>query len=248
MAFMLETFKRQPIVILGGFLSSSSLYEGMRRTLVTLAEQPVLIVPARSHEWMGTATPLGWSYILRKLERTVHRAARDSLTGQITLVGHSTGGVMARLFLAPEPFKGHCFQGTEYVNHLITLGSPHYNRHGGWMRRWVENKYPGAFFAPQVRYISVAGAAIRGKSDGTTKERAAYFAYRLLGTSGNMRGDGLVPLESALLDGSQHVVLPDASHFARSRGVWYGTERMVHLWWQAAMSAQETTLRGCDTR
>lgn len=206
-----------------------------------LVRHPVWIVPAKSLEWIGTTTPYGWSYLLRKLHRTVHCVARESPTGKVTLVGHSTGGVMARLYLASEPFMGHSFRGVEYVNRVITLGSPHYNRRGGWMRRWVESKYPGAYFAPRVSYISVAGASIHGKRDGTIQERVAYRAYRILGNKGDTRGDGLVPVECALLDGSQHIVLPEASHFARSGGKWYGTEEMVIVWWQASESEPENT-------
>jgi len=41
------------------------------------------------------------------------------------------------------------------VDHLITLGTSHYDRrkfiHGGWLPRWINKRYPDAYFAPQVR-------------------------------------------------------------------------------------------------
>ena len=231
---------RQPIVILGGFLSFPRLYQDMRAVLAQIVGQPVWIVEAWPHDWVRTVSPAGWAHLLGQLERTVQHAVRDSVTGKVTLIGHSSGGVMARLYLAdqsirrPTPFAGklmgHAYCGLDKVDRLITLGSPHYNLRVGRMRRLVEEQYPGSYF-PQVRYASVAGKGTMGRRHGSLRERWAYRSYERLSGEGDVWGDGLVPVSSALLHGSQQIVLEDVGHFAGFGRSWYGTPEIVSRWW-----------------
>ena len=227
----------QPIVIFGGFLSFPSAYEGMRATLQKLSGQRVEIVPAYTHEWLTTVVPAGWALLLRKLEAIVRTAARRSATGKVTVIGHSSGGVMARLYLGSEPFEGHRFNGREFVDTLITLGSPHYNHTGGYNRRRVEQWYPGAYFAPDVRYISVVGRVRQGKRNGTFGERMLFSSYARQGGKGDSWGDGLVPFESALLAGSQHIIVEGANHYGLRGGAWYGTPHIIETWWPLTLDA-----------
>jgi hypothetical protein len=140
---------------------------------------------------------------------------------------------LGRLYLSPEPFKGHTYNGLDFVDHLITLGSPHYNFRGAALRKWVEKKYPGAFFKPAVRYISVAGKAVRGSRHGSFKERLVHWFYKNLCGTGDEWGDGMVPLPSALLQGSQHVIIADVRHYSKSKYLWYGSKEAVQSWWKA---------------
>jgi pimeloyl-ACP methyl ester carboxylesterase len=225
---------RQPAVIIGGFLSSSALYRRMRDRLAAYTGQPVSIVRIQGFDWVPAIVPVGWINLLRQLDRAVRRAAPDSATGKITLVGHSAGGVLARLYLSPEPFLGRSYHGLDYVDHLITLGSPHYNRrkwiYGGMMSNWVEKRQPGAFFAPQVRYTSVAGRLIRGDRHGSPRERRTYALYEDMIGDGTTWGDGLIPVGAALLQGSRHIVLEGVGHFAGFGGSWYGSEDIIPRW------------------
>jgi pimeloyl-ACP methyl ester carboxylesterase len=221
----------QPIVIFGGLLSFPRAYVGMRDALAQFTGQPVWIVEARSYDWIPSNTRVGWAYLLYKLERAVHQSVRHSTTGKITLVGHSAGGVIARRYLSPRPFLGHAYRGLDYVDHLITLGSPHYNQRGGRMLRWIDGQYPEPYFAPQVKYTSVAGKAIVGNRHGFFKERLAYRAYERLSGDGNVWGDGLVPVASALLSGSQQITLDGVSHFTGFGGLWYGMAEVISRWW-----------------
>lgn len=224
----------EPIVIIGGFLSSSALYLRMKDRLVARTGQPVSIVRIQSFDWLAAIVPACWPRLLRQLGRAVHAAARDSATGKVTLVGHSAGGVLARLYLSPEPFLGRSYRGLDYVDHLITLGSPHYNRrrwiYGGMMSNWVDKRQPGAFFAPQVRYTSVAGKLTRGDRHGSPHERHTYALYRDMIGDGAVWGDGLIPVSAALLQGSRHVVLDGVGHFAGFGGPWYGAEGVILRW------------------
>jgi pimeloyl-ACP methyl ester carboxylesterase len=233
----------QPIVIFGGFLSFTILYWGMRDTLASVSGQPVSTVETWSHDWLPSITRLSWAHLLRKLEDTVQQAAAESPTGKVTLIGHSAGGVLARLYLSPNPFLGYAYRGIDYVNHLITLGSPHYNqgslKYGGQMARWVEQRCPGACYAPQVKYTSVAGKLTRGDRHGALQERWAHKVHQEIGGDGSAWGDGLVPLESALLRGSQGIILDGVGHFSGLGRVWYGSQAVIPCWWDSATGNQE---------
>jgi pimeloyl-ACP methyl ester carboxylesterase len=223
----------QPIVIMGGFLSFPALYRGMRQKLVELAGQPVWVVQAFVHDWMLAVAPIGWKRLLDRLQHTVRQALSRSSTAKVTLVGHSSGGVVARLYLSAEPFLGISYRGLEHVDQLITLGSPHHNERGTRMRHWVDEEYPGAYFSPQVGYTSVAGRAVQGNRHGSFRERCAFLFYRRLCGDGNAWGDGLVPEESALLRGSRQISLDGVSHFAGIVGLWYGADEVISRWWSA---------------
>lgn len=224
--------QEQPIIIAGGFLSSESTYRIMQRFLQELTGAKVWIVPVNMHTWFGSITLSGWVRILNKLEDTVCRATQESKTGKVTLIGHSSGGILGRLFLSPDPLKGHAYRGLDFVNILITLGSPHYNHKGAALRKWVEEKYPGAYFDPDVRYVSVVGKAIRGNRRGSLKERRIHWFYKTLCGRGDAWGDGIVPLPSALLQGAQHIVIDGLRHYSRSKHMWYGSEKAVRSWWE----------------
>jgi pimeloyl-ACP methyl ester carboxylesterase len=232
----------QPIVILGGFLSSPRLYLGMREFLAASTGEAVYIVGADTVDWFASISPLAWSYLLRKVDPVVNRASQGSKTGKVTLIGHSAGGLLARIFLSPEPFLGHVYRGLARVDHLVTLGSPHYNQrrwlHGGLMSRWVEERYPGSFFVPRVRYTSVAGKLVRGDRRGSLRARHAYRFYKHINGMGKSWGDGLVPVESALLQGSEHIVLDGVSHYNGFGGPWYGDKSVIPRWWQVLSSQQ----------
>ncbi|MCC6298347.1 MAG: esterase [Anaerolineales bacterium] len=219
-----------PIVFLGGFLSVPSIYAGMANELARVSGQKVWVAPARTHHWLTTVTAAGWGLILRILDRTVKKAVATSPTGKVTLVGHSSGGVMARLYLGDKPFQRRVFNGLSFVDTLITLGSPHYNHRGGRLRNKVQQMYPDAFFAPQVKYVSVAGKAVQGKRDGAPAERRVFGAYQRLCGNGSAWGDGFVPIESALLRGSKQITLEGAHHYGVKSGLWYGTPRLVEEW------------------
>ena len=231
---------RQPIVILGGFLSFPLLYCEMRDALMQYTGQSVSVVETQSVDWVLASLAPGWIRLLRKLDRTVREAAGRSETGKVTLIGHSAGGVLGRLYLSPRPFLGRSLPGWDTIDHLITLGSPHYSQrrwsHGGTMSRWIERRYPGAFFAPRVRYTSVAGKLMRGNRQGSLRERHVYAFYEDIAGDGETWGDGLIPVTSALLDGAQQIPLEGVSHFTGFGGPWYGTAEVIPRWWNGIES------------
>ncbi len=223
----------EPVVIVPGFLLTPARFEEARAALVSLGVADARVVPVTLTDWGASVLAAGWARILDKIDRTVDRALEATGAEKVVLVGHSAGGVMARLFLASEPFRGRVYDGKRRVHGLITLGSPHQAVRASPMRMRVKKLYPGAFFAPEVAYLAVAGKAVRGDRRGSRRERSAYRSYRMIGGDGAVWGDGTVPVESALLEGARHLVLDGVHHYGFRRGRrWYGSADAVTSWWE----------------
>ena len=220
----------EPVVVLGGFLSSPGFYREMCRSIRTLHECPVEVADVWLWHWAAAVSARGWSRILDLLHDAVTALAPRSPTGKVVLVGHSAGGVIGRLYLSDQPFRGRTYGGLERVSTLITLGSPHHNPERARLRRHVEQRLPGAFYAPQVRYVAVAGRAVAGDRNGDSAARRAGWFYRHLLGTGDDWGDGLVPVESALLDGAEELVMDGVFHAPVFGTPWYGSADAVERW------------------
>ena len=135
---------------------------------------------------------------------------------------------------------GKSFYGLDQIDHLITLGSPHLNQggvqRGAHMARWIERHVPGATYSPQVRYTSVAGKYILGNARGKPFERFAHKTYKEICSVGDTWGDGITPISSALLPGSNQITLSDVSHYALFGEPWYGSEEIIPLWWRKSVT------------
>ena len=213
----------QPILVLGGFLIGAEAYGPLVASLERLSAQPARL--------LDRVAPLA-----------AELAAR-SPSGRITLVGHSSGGILLRLFLADGPFEGRRYSGRRLADTLVMLGSPHTALKATAMRARVARELPGAFFASAdtdpVRYVAVAGAIDLAEEAGqasATARRLAPTAYRNSTGDPADRGDGLVPVESALLEGAEAVVLEGVAHGGAFGPVWYGTPAVVERWWAAVAS------------
>lgn len=222
------------IVFLGGFLSQAAVYNSFRRALASFTGREVFLVDTRLSDWLPSISKLGWLLVLNKLDIAVKNAIEQFPNSKLTLIGHSQGGILARLYLSDEPFLGRRFGGLEHVDHLITLGSPHLNQggiqRGGHMSRWVEQRVPGSTYAAQVRYTSVAGKYARGDLAGSLLERFAFRVYKEICADGAVWGDGIVPVNSALLPDSEQIVLEGVSHHSVIGRPWYGSKSVIPLW------------------
>jgi pimeloyl-ACP methyl ester carboxylesterase len=221
----------QPIVILGGFLISPEAYAPMAERLGQLSGQPVRLVPVVKAEWLLTVFAFAWARILDRVATTVAELAQHSPTGRVTLIGHSSGGIMLRLVLDDAPFQGRRYNAKALVDTLVMLGSPHTALKATVLRRMVERRLPGSTFADRVRYVSVAGD-LDLQTATPMARRLAPTAYRNSTGDANDRGDGLVPVASALLEGSTPLVLPGVAHGGAFGKCWYGSPAVVERWWR----------------
>jgi hypothetical protein len=226
---------RQPILILGGFLISPEAYAPMVARLERLAGQPVRLVPVGKPEWLLTVFAFAWARILDRVRASAAELARHSPTGKVTLIGHSSGGIMLRLFLDDAPFQGRRYDGKALADTLVMLGSPHTALKATVLRQMVAERLPGCPFADRVRYVSVAGDLDLQEAS-PMAQRLAPTAYRNSSGDPDDRGDGLVPVASALLAGSTPLVLPGVAHGGAFGPRWYGSPEVVDHWW-AGVSA-----------
>ena len=147
---------------------------------------------------------------------------------------------MLRLYLDNQLFLGRNYNGRSLSNLLVSMGSPHTAIRATALRQMVNQKLPGAYFSDVVHYVSLAGdlnllPAPGGAGENImatkTAVRIAPTAYRNITGNAQDRGDGLVPIRSAHLAGSQLVVLKGVAHCGAFGSSWYGTPSVVQGWW-----------------
>ena len=218
-------------------MATPSVYGSMSTALAAVTGARVWVVQATAVDWGLAVWQTGWSRLLRKVHAAVTLARGTPGQGQIVLVGHSAGGLLARLYLAPRPLPDCPCRGADVVGHVITLGTPHVNRggvtRGGKLSRFVEASYPGSYFGARVTYTSVVGELHRSYRS-SPRGWLAGAMYSEIGGSSEAAGDGLIPVRSALLAGSRQIILRDVSHHAVVGSEWYGSPAVIPRWWSAA--------------
>ena len=221
----------QPIIILGGFLIDIAAYKDMSEYLKIRTNNKVVIVPVTKMEWLSTNWSFGWRHILDKVEKIVKEFSEKSNTNKVTLIGHSSGGMILRLYLSDLLFRRKRYNGKDFANCLITLGSPNQAKRATYLRNFVSSKLPGSFYSPNVKYISVAGELdLSGPIATKTSRRLSKTSYRALNGNENSIGDGLVPIDSALLIGSKTIVMKETAHGKAFGKDWYGSKNKVEEW------------------
>ena len=204
-------------------------YRGLAHTLREVSGVQVYVASITPLDWL-LGRIRGYGQLVFEIASTVDRALLESDSDKVILVGHSAGGVACRVYVGGDPpYGGRRYSGHRRVSHLITLGSPHVvaNRESLAPIAQVNDLFPGALHEPAgLKYISVAG----GAADGATSHRVRKRYERLI-EDGRVTGDGVVPVESALLPGSEAIVLEDLYH-SHYFGRWYGSDReTVERWW-----------------
>ena len=168
---------------------------------------------------------------MNKVKDKVALALKETKSKKIDLIGHSSGGIMLRLYLSNEPFKDVIYDGKSITKNLITLGSPHQAVKATAMRRFVDEKYPGNFFK-NINYVSIGGEVeINSKKTSLLTKLIARNSYQSISGDKNESGDGLVPLSSSLLKNSQRIILPETVHGGIFGDNWYGSSSKVSEWW-----------------
>ena len=224
-----------PTVLVGGLASWPWRYRELARLLREVSGSEVHVAPITPLDWL-LGRLRGYGQLVFEVASAVDRALLESDADKVVLVGHSVGGIACRIYIGGDPpYGGRRYSGHRRVSHLITLGSPHVVAHRKGLDpiARVNDVFPGALHeAAGLEYLSVAGGAADGGESSRVRRR-----YERLVDDGRVPGDGVVPVESALLPGSQALVLDDLYH-SEIYGRWYGSDReTVERWWPPGLRA-----------
>ena len=228
----------QPVVILGGFLITDEAYGPMAQWLKAQGGLDVSVVHASRVDWLLTSSAWGWQRLLQRVDQSVKQARDRCAGGPVTLIGHSSGGVMLRLYLAEHGLEGASLNGQKLCDRLISLGSPHQALRATPLRAMVDRLLPGCACASDVDYISVAGRLnLQSPAASAFARRSAPGNYERICGDGQAPGDGLVPVSSAWLKGSRLIELEDTAHGGFFGQPWYGSAERISQWWAMAQGA-----------
>jgi pimeloyl-ACP methyl ester carboxylesterase len=218
-----------PVVVVGGLSFWPRAYAGFASVLEEISGSPVRVAPVTPLDWMLGAVR-GYGQLVFAVADTVDRVLLQTGRKQAVLVGHSAGGLLCRAYIGGDPpFGGRRYSGHRRVSCSISLGTPHLTvkDHTLPPTRAIDELFPGALHAASgLRYLSVASASEDGGSSARARRRYERFVE-----NGRVPGDGVVPVEAALLPGSEQLVLDEPRH-NRRMGRWYGSDRKaVEQWW-----------------
>ena len=245
--------RRPHVLVIGGFLSSPPFYGTLRDRLLARGAAAVDIAPIWLPDWL-LVTWRGQGRIATRAARAVLEASARAEGAPLLVIGHSAGGVVARILTAEIPFAGHRYAGASRIGAIVTLGTPHVNAMEAWTSRrsgvypvrFAAEHVPGAWFAPRVGYLSVASrrSSARAGSSGP-RERWLRRSYERVMPPPHpdlIEGDGVVPIECALLPSARQIVLDDVAHGQGMGHRWYGSETSVDAWWPAALEVWRDAL------
>jgi pimeloyl-ACP methyl ester carboxylesterase len=218
-----------PIVIVGGATWWPGSYKDFASMLREISGSEVHVAPVTPLDWV-LGYFRGFGQLVFEVASTVDRALLESEANKAVLVGHSAGGLACRVYIGgAPPYGGRRYSGHRRVECLITLGTPHAvaDKERLTPITRVNELFPGALHAESgLRYLSVAGDAVDGASSPKVRKRYERFVE-----DGRVAGDGVVPVESALLPGSESLIVDGVHHNGRL-GLWYGSDReTVGRWW-----------------
>ena len=220
-----------PIIILGGFLITSDSYNPAKNAIENISGRKVYVVDVTRGDWLKSNSAEGWITILNKVKKMVAFALNETKAKKVDLIGHSSGGIILRLYLSSEPFKDVIYNGKSTTRNLITLGSPHQAVRATKLRRFVDETYPANFFK-NINYVSIGGKVeINSKQTSLLTKLVARNSYKSISGDKNESGDGLVPLSSSLLKNSQQITLPNTVHGGIFGDNWYCSTSKVREWW-----------------
>lgn len=246
------------VLVIGGFMSSPPMYRSLRRLLLERGAPEVVIARLWMPDWM-LAVGRGQGAIAARAGRALldafaaSAASEASAGAPVLAVGHSGGGVIARILTSREPFERRRMNASGRIGAIVTLGSPQmFDAKGPSAQRmgatalWANRHVPGAFAAPRTGYLCVGSDAIVGSSSGNRKARRIDRYYRGVISApegASIPGDGITPLAAAFLPGVESIVLHDAGHANVISRHWYGDADHVDAWWPRAVEVWRDALR-----
>lgn len=239
---------RPSVLICGGFATVPLNYWPLRRRLLARGAARVDIANLWTPDWV-IAAMLGFGPILRRTGRAIARTYRAGGGRPIIVVGHSAGGIAARLAMADKPFNGRLADVADAVGCLVTLGTPHglarlpnrYQHAGHAAAAFLDRVTPGAYFAPRTSYLSVGARTPGAEFPGLGGVAANEFFSIAVGDETQALGDGIVPFSAVHLEGAEQLTLNDVRH-GMIGAPWYGDDAILDRWWPTALDLWRTAL------
>jgi len=216
-------------------------YWPMRRRLLRRGASRVDICSLWPPDW-ALAGLVGFGPLLRRTGSAIARTYRMAGRRPIMVIGHSGGGICARLAMSDAPYRGQRAGVAEAVGCLVTLGTPHrlaelsnrYRHAGHAAAEFLDRECPGAYFAPRTGYLTVGSSRRVGAAGGPLGRVVDEFFKLVVGGDAYLGSDGIVPASAVHLAGARQVTYDDVlhGHFGR---LWYGGDEVVDRWWPLAV-------------
>src|SRR3982750_4788984 len=114
-----------PIVVVGGHMTWPMSYRKLARILEHISGSELHFASITPLDWL-LGRLRGYGQLVFEVATTVDKALLESNSDKAVLVGHSAGGILARVYIGGDPpYGGRRYAGHRRVSHLITLGTPH---------------------------------------------------------------------------------------------------------------------------
>jgi PGAP1-like protein len=232
------------VLVVGGYLTWARLYRAMPPLLVARGATRVEIAPLGIRDWLA-AMIVGVGPATSAVARSIDRLSAESGEG-ILVVGHSAGGILARLALASEPFDGARLARPDAVRAVVTLGTPHLATNAGGPIGYQgirALRFLGRHPISSAGWLTVGATsfeqadAFGGRSVRWLRRALAVICYALLGSLRRGEpGDGMVPVRFAHLPGSEQVTLRASGHGPKFWGPrWHASREGLDEWWDRAV-------------
>lgn len=224
--------KYEPVVIVGGFMSSPRDYM-FWQTMLASAKYGIASRATNIGRriWLRTRQS-NYGYQINALDYAVEQVRRDTDAEKVWLVCHSAGGLIARLWMGDYQFDEAPCNGHQYVRGVVFLGSPYNSQepHAQEGVKFANQHYPGAYYS-DIKYLSLIGRSVFGQANGSIAQRIAYSSYRKLDPEHpNQWGDGVVTLGAAHVPGAANFMLENVYHLDLPRNRGYGSREVVDFW------------------
>lgn len=240
----------EPLVLIGGYLTSPLDYRDLAAALAGPGYgYRVFVAPIGRIRWAITRD---WDLraLVNIIRSTVEQARAATGAERVTILAHSVGGTLARIYIGDQPYVGTVYGGFRYVKRLVMLGTPHHSQES-WTRQsvsFVNEAYPGAFY-DEIAYVSVVGRSVWGDPTGTRLQRWASSTYATVAGPGHAQtwGDGITPLHGAVLPGAEFLVVDGVTHSPFHGQPWYGDPASLPHWERVIVppALRATALSSC---
>ncbi len=244
------------VLIVEGMVSPPIAYRPMRERLIERGATGVDLAPVHVHDWLFAAAR-GFGALRASVAMAIRTAHEHAGGHRIMVVGHSGGGLLARLAMSAIAGDGRVEDPSAMVGCLVTLGTPHdlHRMHTRWrhegvrLARTLADSSPGAWFAPAMGYVTVASDAVRPHSDaagwpgGRNPLRVArdWFFRSIVGAPLPGGSDGVVSVDVAHLAGARQLTFHDVHHGVVG-SPWYGDPSIIDRWWPVAIDVWRAAL------